>query len=87
MKIDTSGKTAYFCATQQQADEFLEECKKQGIEWKDFITAYSYALFCPIASVVKLCFVIESGKINIKLRADIADDVKIVKYEKPLDNA
>lgn len=33
MKIDTSGKVAYLCKTQKLAQQFLQECVEQGINW------------------------------------------------------
>lgn len=33
MKIDTSGKTIYWCKTRESAERFLKDCLAQGIEW------------------------------------------------------
>lgn len=33
MKIDRTGKVAYWCKTKELAKEFLKECDEQGIVW------------------------------------------------------
>lgn len=38
MKIDRTGKVAYWCKTKELAKEFLKECDEQGIVWGLFDT-------------------------------------------------
>lgn len=55
--IDTSGKTAYWCATEEEERAFLDKLKARGFSWSSYAWGITWA-FCPFMRGVKRCFLI-----------------------------